>query len=266
MKCNFTHKVRNCKEWDASKFTKHGCISYKEDGVRAFFYPGEPLLWSRQEKPIYGMDHIVQELEDQDTGWPIDMELTVEGMKFNESSGIIRNHEASPQVKAGVIDVVCPGDILHRFRMRPVPMEHVHLISHWRVNSLAQVVRKYNEALSYGMEGVVWKSINHEYANKRNFDWMRLVPIKSEDCEVLDIYEGKGKMAGILGGFVIQFGKHVCKVGTLKDFTYEDRAEVWETAGIDYIGQRIQVDFKELQPSGKPRQPRFKKGNIRWDK
>lgn len=263
---NWTHKVRNCKEFDPKKFHKHGCVSYKEDGVRAFYYPGEDLLWSRQEKPIYGMDHIVQELKDQDTGWPIDMELTIEGMGFNESSGIIRNHDASPQVRAGVIDVVCPGDILQRFKQRPVPMEFVHLISHWRISSLTQLTRKYDEALILGMEGIVWKSINHDYSNKRNFDWMRLVPIKSEDCEVLDIYEGKGKMSGILGGFIIKFGEHECKVGTLKDFTYADREEVWLNGGEDYIGQIIQVEYKELQPSGRPRQPRFKRGNIRWDK
>jgi ATP-dependent DNA ligase len=147
---------------------------------------------------------------------------------------------------------------------RPRESEHIRHIPHLKVFAEPDVMKHYETALSSGYEGIVWKSLDHRYENKRNFDWMRMVPVKSEDCEVLGVYEGKGKMAGIAGGIYIDFKGIRCKCGTMKGMTYEDREELLANAD-NYVGQCLaEVEYKELQPSGKPRQPRFKR--WRWDK
>jgi len=43
----------------------------------------------------------------------------------------------------------------------------------------------------------------------------------------------------------------------MKGMTYEDRRELLENAE-SYIDVIAEIEYKNLQPSGKPRQPRFK--------
>jgi len=255
------HIVRNCKDFEASRF-KPGYTSPKLDGVRAFYYPGETLLASRQNKPIYGMSHIIDELR----GWPhpLDMELDIPGMEFNELSGIVRNHAETPEVNANIFDSPGPGVLKERFLRIPQSSTSILRVPHYHVATLEQFLGTHSKFLHLGYEGSVWKSLDHTYLkNQRDWDWMREVPIASEDCRVLDVYEGKGKMAGILGGFIVDFNGIECKVGTLKGCDYACRREIWENPD-QYIGLVIEVQYKNLQPSGKPRQPRMK--GFRYDK
>lgn len=254
------HLVMNCKDFNEARF-KPGVISPKVDGVRAYYYPGQKELTSRSNKPIRGMDHIIADL--QDMKHPVDMELHVPGLEFNEVSGIIRNHQNTPQVVAHVIDIVAPGGIIDRLALRPRATSSVINIPNYRIHSIEAFWKIHYKFIDLEYEGSVIKTYEHLYRNNRSFDWMREVPIKSEDCTILDGYEGKGKMAGMLGGFIIDFCGIACKVGTLKDVDYAMRQKIWYNLD-EYIGQAIEVQYKNLQPSGKPRQPRMKA--FRWDK
>jgi len=219
-------------------------------------------LVSRQGKPIRGMDHIIDALKTCE--YPVDMELVVPGLEFNKLSGLIRNHQAVPTARAYIIDMPSPGNLRDRLMRRPKEIPGVlYRIPHYKVESLQGFWDLHYRWLAVGLEGSVWKSLGHEYSNTRNYDWMREVPIKSEDCRILDIYEGCGKMSGILGGFIIDFNGLECRCGTLKDFDYALRREIFENPD-QYIGQVLEVQYKNLQPSGKPRQPRGK--GFRYDK
>lgn len=255
-----THTVMNCREWDPKRFHSNGCIGPKEDGVRGFYYPGESLLWSRDEKPIRGMGHIVDELRIRTT-YPADMELVIPGLEFNKLSGLIRNHDATPEARGRIIDIPLPNlSLRERLQLRPTDGEFVTRIPHFKCPSTAYADRCYEKWK--GVEGFVWKSLDLNYTNSRA-DWMRKVPVKNEDCEITGVYEGRGKFEYMLGGFTIDFNGIPCKVGTLKGITMEKRVEIWNNAG-DYIGLTCEVQYKNLQPSGKPRQPRFK--GFRYDK
>ena len=255
-----TFPVMNCKDFDPKHF-RGGAVSPKIDGIRAYYYPGQRELISRSNKPIRGMGHIVADLWHME--YPVDMELCVPGLEFNEVSGIIRNHSYTPQVQAHVIDIVTPGAIEYRLSLRPPETNSVLCIPNYRVTSLEHFWKLHDRFLDQGHEGTVIKTFDHLYRNNRSWDWMREVPVKSEDCTILDGYEGKGKMEGMLGGFIIDFCGIECKVGTLKDIDYSMRQKIWHYLD-SYIGQVIEVQYKNLQPSGKPRQPRMK--TFRWDK
>lgn len=252
------HKVMLVKDFDPKKWHKKGYISWKHDGIRAFYYPGESKLISRSGKQIYGMDHIVDELKDQ--GHVIDMELMVPGLEFNKASGIVRNHSATPQVHAQLFDVPSLDNYLLG-RLAHIPgvftAPFMHKVEHSPCPSLDFFYEMYKISLTQGYEGLMWKSAEHTYQNKRSFAWMREVPVISIDVKVTGFYEGKGKMDGILGGMYFTHKGLACKVGTLKNIDYTERRNIWENQDL-YMGMTMIVEFKNYQVSGKPRQPRFK--------
>ncbi len=262
---HYKHMARNCKDFEESRF-KPGFTSPKYDGVRAFYYPGEHLLASRQNKPIRGMEHIVDSL--RHFPYPIDMELFIPDMEFNKLSGIVRNHDSTPEAQARVIDVPSPGNLKDRLLRRkliitPENMRFIENIPHYWVDAIDKFWEWHKRFLELDLEGSVYKTLDHEYTNQRNWHWMREVPVKSEDCEVLGVYEGNGKMEGIAGGIWINFNGIECKCGTMKGLDYAARKELLDNED-SYIGLVAEIQFKNLQPSGKPRQPRFK--GWRYDK
>ncbi len=255
------HLVMLCKDYDPRKF-RPGAVSPKVDGVRGYYYPGEKdCLWSRQDKPIHGMRHIIKEIGDYP--WPLDMELYVPGAEFNVSSGLVRSHSPTPEVIGHMIDVVRKGDLQERLSFRPPTGQNIIRLPNYRVSSHGAFMAYHKRFIEQGYEGSVIKSLHHRYEDKRGFDWMREVPIKSEDCECLGVYEGNGKMYGIAGGIWIKFNGIECKCGTMKGLTYEDRRYLLENED-EFIGMVAEIEYKNLQPSGKPRQPRFK--GWRYDK
>lgn len=262
------HKVMNCKDFLPEKFVPGSLGTFKVDGVRAFYYPRTPHLISRDNKPLYGFQHIIDIMERYNIDEPVDMELWIPDIDdWNKMAGLIRNHNSVPEARATVIDL--PGyNVMMLDRSACIHMlasldDVFDPYNPRRLTTVQEAYAMHIEALSKGYEGVVIKTPNHLYRNSRSYDWMRIVPIGSEDCKILDIYEGKGKMSGMLGGFIVDFKGIKCKVGTLLGFDYPMRQEAWEDPDL-YIGMTLEVEFKELQPSGKPRQPRGK--GIRYDK
>jgi len=255
--------VMLCKDFDPAKVVFPCATSPKLDGVRAFYVPGEKVLWSRNDKPLYGMDHIVNNL--QDCNVVVDMELTVPGALFNTASGIVRSHDKTPQVRGHIIDVVTTGNLVERQRIISTfdDLAYARAIPHYRVGNMRQLLDYDARFIGEGYEGSVVKTLDHVYRNTRSYDWMRIVPVHSIDVKVVGIYEGEGKLAGTAGGFTFVFNDQLCKCGTMLGVTHADRFTMWQAPNA-YLGRTAIVEFKELQPSGKPRQPRFK--GWRYDK
>lgn len=250
-------QVNLCHDLDWSKVSYPSCVSPKIDGIRAVYEPGCSYLISRNQKPIWGMDHIIKDLNRQPH--IVDMELTVPGMGFNELSGLIRNHSVTPNARAHVIDIPdVAGFITERLTRRPFESEHVRHIPHYKVLCRKDIDRYYEKFILEGYEGLVWKSFNHVYRGHRSWHWLRLVPTKTYDVEVIKLYEGAGKLAKMCGGFYFKLNGLLCKCGTMKDITHEERAYMWVYQD-QYVGRTAEIEIKEFQPSGMPRQPRFKR-------
>lgn len=258
------HKVMNCKDWDPQKFNPNSCVGIKYDGVRGFYYPGESELWSRQNKILLGHGHLVDMFKKQDQVQ--DIEIFIPGKEFNEASGLIRNHQACPSSVAGIIDTPShPGNTADRLaaRLEDTDGAPVFRIPHFRINSIGHVNHYYQKYVPE-FEGLVIKTLSHTYGNSRSWHWMRKVPTITRDVRIVGAYEGRGKMAGMLGGWYIQWGESTAKVGTLRGITMADRVEFWWNKE-DYLQRLIEIEFKSFQPSGMPRQPRWT-GRWRDDK
>jgi len=256
-------KVMNCEEWAAERFVP-GAVSPKFDGIRGFYAPGETFLYTRNNEPVYGCGHIVEAFKDIKYDHESDMELYIDGMEFNKLSGVIRSYDDCPEVQAMIIDTPShKGTLIERLQARPAHLIQpcLHRIPHYRVSDVKALYGRYEQFVDF-CEGLVFKSLDHLYTNCRSWDWMRMVPIKSQDCEMLGVYEGTGKFKNMAGGITVMWWNpvsatfHPTNIGTMKGITVADRIDMF-TNRDNYIGRTAQINFKDYQKSGKPRQPRF---------
>lgn len=285
------------KTYDQKKARFPILAAVKKDGVRARYINGQ--LVSRQGQKFIGLDHIEKELENFDCEF--DGELCVPGEIFDVASGLIRNFNPTPNAVYQIFDMPSyPGNKLNRHINLCKCLkstEHIRIISHYKIKSKESLNKFYNKALADGEEGIVVYDPYSMYEDKRSFDWMRLVPLKTSDCEVIGFYEGKGKHHGSLGGIIVNYKGHKVKVGTgfkekvqLKQIVSESdkalfyskskevssskiqrfnplwqniRQFIWDNQKY-FLGAIAECEFKEETKSGSMRQPRFKR--WRWDK
>ncbi len=122
-----------------------------------------------------------------------------------------------------------------------------------------------NKALSLQQEGIMLNIADAPYQKKRTTDILKVKKMNTVDLFVTDVFEGKGKYKGTLGGVVVEYKGQPVGVGS--GFSDIQRKMIWEhPEGI--VGKLIEVQYFEesKDKNGKPslRFPVFKK--IRLDK
>lgn len=252
------------KTFDPKK-VKYPCLAaVKKDGVRGLY---TTTMLSRQGHKLIGHDHIEEQVEEYAKDF--DGELCVPGKIFDIASGLIRNDQPTPESIYWIFDAPSvPGDKQQRYnwlRNNFKNTNFVKLIPHYKFELETQLLEFYHCALVQGEEGIVIYDPNDIYENKRSYSWMRLVPKKQADCKVIGFYEGKGKLAGSLGGIIVDYKGHEVRVGTgfVEKFNiklsneYRLRSYIWENKDL-FIGVIAQIEFKEETKAGSMRQPRFK--------
>jgi DNA ligase-1 len=93
---------------------------------------------------------------------------------------------------------------------------------------------------------------------KRSNAWLKVKAVDSEDCPIVSVHEGKGRLAGTMGHVVVEHGTRLVRVGG--GFTDEQRRQIWEQRD-SVIGSWLEVSFQNMTPEGSFRHPR-----IRGDK
>lgn len=114
-------------------------------------------------------------------------------------------------------------------------------------------------------EGLMINLVDAPYQKKRTSDILKVKKMQTVDLKVVDLFEGKGKLKGTLGGVFIEFKGN--KVGVGSGFSNEERMKYWAHPEEIY-GHIIEVQYFEesKDKNGNPslRFPVFKK--IRNDK
>ena len=233
-------------------------VAPKLDGVRGRFFNGK--MYSRQCKILIGLEHI--EVELSKIGDDFDGELMVPGYSFDETSGLIRNQNSTPEAVFHIFDAPgYSGTKKERLDLLEVDIKEmppgINLIDHRLVTDGLELDIAYQDYLADGYEGLVMYYPDSHYKNGRGHDWMRIVPLKNEDLIIIGTFPGKGKFAGTHGGIIVQYKEHECRVGTGFDDKLRKDLHL-------YIGKHAQIEFKEKSKTGKMRQPRFKR--WRFDK
>ena len=128
------------------------------------------------------------------------------------------------------------------------------------------IYKIYEEVIAQGEEGLVIDIADASYIRSKGISMYKMKPEVSGDFKVIDVVEGKGKDAGRLGAFIIEYKDNTVHVGS--GLTDAIREEVWANPN-EYIGKLIEVVYfgetkDEKTEKLSIRLPRFKR--FRHDK
>ena len=128
------------------------------------------------------------------------------------------------------------------------------------------IYKTYEKIIAQGEEGLVIDIADASYVRSKGTSMFKMKPEVSGDFKVVDVIEGKGKDAGRLGAFIIEYKDNIVHVGS--GLTDAIREEVWANPD-EYIGKLIEVVYFGETKDEKTglvsiRLPRFKR--FRHDK
>ena len=128
-------------------------------------------------------------------------------------------------------------------------------VPHYKISGESQLQTFYASSLSQGYEGVVMKQPLSLYKAGKTDKWLKLKELAEPiDLEVIDIYEGKGKYEGLLGGVVVSYNGKRVNVGG--GFTDTDRVQYFAHPHL-IVGKIIEVKYQEVTGDGSLRNPIF---------
>ena len=216
---------------------------------------------TRNGNPLPSIDHLGAWFADTASRhgvFTFDCEA-VSGADFYDSVGDIRSSEPATDARLWLLDV--PDDIGSYFERRK-------LMSGFTYSDKIQLVESFmgitpNDAfrrfVSQGFEGAMVKDTEAPYTQgKRSTAWLKVKAVDAEDCPVVSVHEGEGRLAGTMGHVVVENNGRLVRVGG--GFTDEQRATIWANRDT-VIGSWLEVTFQSKTPDGSMRHPR-----IRGDK
>lgn len=204
----------------AQSFAKHGHkITYpayaqpKFDGHRciAVIKNNKATLWTRTRKPITGLPHIIDDLEQMaaETDTPnivLDGELYHHEYRnnFEELTSFIRNPEPKPGYKVvqyhiydAVLDCAFAErtDIVKDFldEAQGSSLKTVETIS---VEDEDDLMLAFDRFVADGYEGAMVRNADGHYeVNKRSYDLQKVKEFQDSEYEIVGVEAGRGKMA-----------------------------------------------------------------------
>jgi DNA ligase-1 len=258
----------------AKSFSKDGAkikfpcaVQPKLDGIRcvAVCDDGEVSLWTRTRKPIDGLPHIRAALA---AAFPtgqhvVDGELYNHALKseFERIVSAVRGGKKDvelveyhvydyPSIEGG-FEERSPA-LAGALAKLDGPLVFVDTV---RVEDEAQLMRSFEIFRTEGYEGAMARNLAGDYAEgKRSSDLQKLKEFEDAEFTVVDVEEGRGKLAGHVGAFVCTTAtgarfnaKLMGDLGRLKDY-FEGPESAWK-------GKLLTVRYQGLTGGDVPRFP-----------
>lgn len=244
-------------------------VQPKLDGHRcvAIYQNGTCTLWSRTRKAITGLPHVQRAVEEMLSHVNFDEPIILDGElynhdyhdKFEQLTSFIRSATPKPGaevVQYWVYDVIVDKPMSERAEMLDLLMAHqnktvipVQAEEAVDTDTMMEIFFIY---LDNGFEGLMVRNTNGMYKNKRSYDLQKVKVMQDAEFEIVDITEGRGKMAGkAMFNCVTAEGKpfRVKMKGSLDSLAhYLDHKD-------DYIGRELTVKYQNLSADGIPRFP-----------
>ncbi len=217
-------------------------VSEKFDGVRAL-WDGQRLI-SRQGHPFPAPAWFTAGFPSE----PLDGELWIGRQRFEETVGIVRDHDASDEewrrVRFLVFDLPdARGDFNHRLmRLRRLVAEArvpwLRAIEQFKVADEAELRRRLRAVVSAGGEGLMLHRGASGYHAGRGSDLLKLKPLWDAEAVVIAHLPGKGKYQGLLGALLVRDAQgHVFRIGTgFRDATRRNPPPIGSTITYRYRG------------------------------
>lgn len=183
-------------------------ISEKLDGVRAF-WNGKNLL-SRQGNIFHAPEWFTRVLPET----TLDGELWLRRGEFEQVSGLVRrdspNESDWREVKFMVFDLPShAGTFDQRLnRLKAVIAEinapHVQLVEQFKVSSHKVLMKKLDDVVEQGGEGLMLHLASSLYKSGRSDDLLKLKKHFDAEAVVIAYLPGKGKYEGMLGSMLVE--------------------------------------------------------------
>jgi DNA ligase-1 len=125
---------------------------------------------------------------------------------------------------------------------------HITSVGHWEVSSLEEAFAIYQEHLQRGLEGCIIKDPDSLWKDGTAKDIVKLKIKFMVDMRCVDMYEGEGKAAGMLGGIYIQSEDGGIYCGCGSGFNDADRKFFWENRS-SIIGFIVEIEANDITQS-----------------
>ena len=262
---------RTKKETD---YTQDLYLQPKLDGVRCLFT--KDGAFSRTGKQFMNVAHIEAAFRELFKVMPdlvLDGELYNHGLKndFEKIISLVRKQTPTPDDKEEAASLVQfhwydiasskldfkkrNESIVFLTKEFMINRYVVHLVKTIKVNKGLATIN-YNKFLKEGYEGAILRT-NGLYEHKRSKNLIKFKDFHDTEARIFDVVEGKGKLAGCVGKFMmidesgIEFG---CPMG---HHTHAERRDAFNNAG-DYFGKMATFEYFEKTKAGSYRHPLFK--------
>jgi DNA ligase-1 len=240
-------------------------VEPKIDGVRVIVEVCRQTLAvamkTRNGNPLHSLHHLGEwfsETASKHGVFTFDCEA-IAGQDFYDSVGAVRSNDPAEGAFLWLLDI--PDDVgtygERRTQMAQFTYsDSVQLVESFMFISPNDAFRRF---VSQGFEGAMVKDVSAPYAQgKRSNAWLKVKAVDAEDCPVVSVHEGEGRLAGTMGHVVVENNGRLIRVGG--GFTDEQRRTIWANRDT-VIGSWLEVTFQSKTPDGSMRHPR-----IRGDK
>lgn len=237
----------------------------KIDGVRVIVTvcreSGSVSFNTRNGNPLRSLDHLAGWFRDTSEAHGVhtfDCEA-VSGCGFFDGVGRLRSHEPALDAMLWLLDLPDDCGTYSQRRRLMERFSYATVIKLVPSHPMLEPVTAFRTFTSQGFEGVMVKDTCSYYQQgKRSNAWLKVKELDTEDCPIVSVHEGKGRLVGTMGHVVVQFAGRLVRVGG--GFTDAQRAEIWANRD-EVIGSWLEVSFQSTTPTGSLRHPR-----IRGDK
>lgn len=188
------------------------CISMRNDGI--------VTLWSRTGKPITTMPHVIEDLQHMMLDGDIfDGELYSHEDNFNAFTGAIRrevNTDTSitsnikyviydaPRIKGLNENSTFEARIAELSRF--IAHDDVYVCDTILVDNIDQALEYFTIFIADGFEGGIFRNRYMMYEQKRSMDLLKYKEFEDAEFKIIGIEEGKGRLAGFVGSFILDNG------------------------------------------------------------
>jgi DNA ligase 1 len=267
-------KPMKCMKY-GDKLPKYPCyIQPKINGIRCIAVKdntGTVKLYFSGGKEITTMEHIVKELEKVMPIYTIwDGELYTHGLELNEINGIVKaninmhSEDTRQYINFNVFDMIpdynCISSWSEKFRDRFKPLalynkdvESVRIVHTILVESKEDADRHYVRFVKKGYEGMIYRSANGPYEQKRSKWILKRKDFKDDEFLIIGCKYGKGKLEGLIVSF-----RCSCDGGEFDapiNGSYEYLAELTDDYRL-WEGKFATVRYLELSEYGIPQIPK----------
>ena len=243
-------------------------LTEKLNGVRATYYHGE--LVARSGSPYTGLEHITQMLDalsaQSDTPLVFDGELTLkdkgvltDNEAFRVATGIINSDSRDKTAICYTIFDVLPANEFDAGESKDGYIARRTLLGSFipnlRANSPVRILPLEYDGRDQSMidallsrmvaedkEGLM-ANLDVPYKRKRHSGILKIKRFYTMDLPVIACEEGSGRLAGVLGAFVLGYKGNEVRVGS--GFTDEQRVTYWNHRN-ELPGILCEVKYKEV--------------------